>query len=72
MNIPPLIRQKRKPPMAARCDAMIGCDSQGHAPTLLRCPELATVEMKGGGLPFETWLCESCAMALEAKAEERR
>jgi len=63
----PYVRQKRRPPKDARCDASVGTDTQGHAPIVVRCPSPATVELKGGGLPFETWVCELCASKLMAR-----
>lgn len=58
-------RNKRKPPKGARCDATIGADYSRHAPTIKRCTEMATVEMKGGPFGHEAWFCEDCAKAIE-------
>lgn len=69
----PYVRQNRKPPKGERCDAHIGVDPHAsQTPTLLRCTNLATVEFKGGPLPFETWLCESCAENIEKRASARK
>ena len=59
----PYVRQKRKPPKGTRCDCK-SPDYSKHAPQLKGCPNEATVELKGGPLPFETWVCESCAERL--------
>lgn len=62
----PYVRTKQRPPKGTRCDCHVGVSS-GHEPSVLRCTELATVELKGGALSWETWACESCAAKLEAK-----
>ncbi len=51
-----------KPPKGARCDFSVGVqtDSCG-APTLIRCPNLATVSgLAKSGVVREVWMCESC------------
>jgi len=66
----PYVRQKRKPPKDATCDASTGTDWRGHDPIVIRCKEPATVELKGG-LLFETWVCEKHAAALLAESARR-
>lgn len=69
MNSRPYVRTKKRPPSGTRCDSHVGVDPESRAPRLLRCPNQATVEFKGGPLPFETWVCESCAKVLETPKE---
>ena len=60
-------RTKKHPPEGQRCDASVGMDPKSKKPRVLTCGEPATVELKGGPLPWETWVCEAHAKHLEAK-----
>lgn len=57
-----LHRTHLKPPDGERCDTMKVMDGR---PT--RCERRATVELKGGPFPWETWVCEPCAKILLEK-----
>lgn len=65
-------KSKKRPPSGTRCDCTTGVECQrGHAPTLVRCAQEATVELLGAAPVGETWVCEEHAAKLLAKPEER-
>jgi hypothetical protein len=68
VNHKPYARQRRKPPKGSRCDAHVGVDAASHQPRVRGCPNEATVELKGGLFPWETWVCEEHAKWLEENA----
>jgi hypothetical protein len=69
----PLTRTKGKPPANALCDAHVTAvrSYTGHAPTVVPCKNPATREYTGGGMTFETWLCQWCGDKIEAKQETK-
>ena len=68
-KFPPHKRLKRRPTKGERCDLMVGVDYASRSPKLKRCPNMATVAMKGGPFGHEAWVCESCAQSLEERGE---
>jgi len=62
-------KKPRPPPRDTKCDAHIGVDYSGKTPRVLSCGMPATVTLPPGtaGLPWETWVCGSCAKDLREK-----
>jgi hypothetical protein len=49
----------------------VGVDYSSKQPHVVNCKNAATAELRGGALPFETWVCEEHAKKLEAAAAIR-
>lgn len=60
---------KLRPPLPNTiCDAHVSVTYAGKQPQVVRCKNTATVTLPPGGFRLhETWLCESCAAAIDAR-----
>lgn len=56
MIAPDYRKTPHAPPEGEWCDCQTSTDDGVKS-----CPNLATVELKGGPFSFETWVCQGCA-----------
>jgi len=63
-------KKLRPPPRGSKCDASVGVNYDGPAPTLISCKNEATVTLPPGrGGPWESWVCASCGRSLRLPEE---
>lgn len=72
-TVKPYARNKRPPPKGEWCDSktVATAPSLTNAPHLKSCPNRATVALSGGGMPWETFVCESCATRIIGSVHTR-